>query len=979
MQQLEQLFSHWLERLARQVCKRPRSIIIAAVVLFILAALLACTKLGVLNNTNDLIDQDSPDLKNFLSYLEEFETKDPMVVVIESPNVEVNKQVADELANRFLEEGSGIEDAFYKIDFSPLMQKLVKQSDLVKKLRPHGLLYESEEDLNGHLALIKSYKDILSASNQGNQPAVNFNSLLDNALRKFDKVAQNRGAKGTLDELGAFVEQMVDKLSKLETDLSSPIDSDDLDVALQGTLSKEAFLNELDEQGSLQIEAELAQMDTTEYLSFEQGKLLLMMLTPGEGNSKAFDPYDEVISDLRADMKEVAEAFTGVQLGLTGEPVMLDDELKQSEKDMIIAASLAFVLIALFFIAAYHEVVRPLLALLALVFGLVWSLGFAVISVGHLNIISQAFILMLMGLGIDFGIQILGRYEEERLRGNIVTESVIAAIKCTGSAVLVGGLITTAAFLTMCFNEFKGLGELGVIAGVGILWCLLASLVLLPALLVLRDGCRESEKPSGFQTLGEKGKKVDAFLVKNPKWMLGFAGVISLLAASQLPKVKFDYNLLNLQNPEMPAVSVVHRLLQSDADSFIPGIVIAEDQSDELQKIAQLMSYDTVKSVYSPIGMLNELKTRIPDEMEAMVETFLPKDQDKKLEILAELKKELDSFEFKADVSSKLDIEKAKNNLKTLLEYSKEGRREAGKAKLLSGRAKQAVSIFEELIPSLERSLAVLESLDQEEASRRLSKYQINLFNRMKNEFTFLKNMDLENPVSSDLITVDDFKLDELDTSDLPEELRERYISKNGRVLLEVIAKEDVWEREANVAFVADLKEVDPDATGTPVQNNIYITTLKDSYVQAACWAMVAIIIMIAIHFRNTQQVLITLLPLGVGILWTVGTMGLFGIQFNPANIITLPLVIGIGVAYGVYVVDRYNEEGKVKLFSASTGKAILLSALTTMTGFGCMITGEYVGLVSLGLLMMIGIGYCFIASVLILPQVLNLIGDKHK
>jgi predicted RND superfamily exporter protein len=180
-------------------------------------------------------------------------------------------------------------------------------------------------------------------------------------------------------------------------------------------------------------------------------------------------------------------------------------------------------------------------------------------------------------------------------------------------------------------------------------------------------------------------------------------------------------------------------------------------------------------------------------------------------------------------------------------------------------------------------------------------------------------------------------------------------------------------EREANERFVRDLRAVDPKATGTPVQNYTYISELKNSYQQAAWLAFGAIVVMVLLHFRNIWQSLLALLPLGLGIVWAVGVMGLFHLPFNPANIITLPLVIGIGVAYGIYVVDRYKEEKRCVLFSGSTGKAILMSALTTIIGFGSMTIGDYRGLVSLGTVMSLGVFCCFAASTLVLLQIFEL------
>jgi predicted RND superfamily exporter protein len=206
---------------------------------------------------------------------------------------------------------------------------------------------------------------------------------------------------------------------------------------------------------------------------------------------------------------------------------------------------------------------------------------------------------------------------------------------------------------------------------------------------------------------------------------------------------------------------------------------------------------------------------------------------------------------------------------------------------------------------------------------------------------------------------------------DVPEIVRERFISPKGRLLIEVHPKENIWDREPNVRFVQELRSIDPMATGTPVQNFEYIELLRRSYFEAAQWALLTVTILILLHFGNPLYGFLAMVPLGVAILFTLGLMVFLNIPFNPANIVTLPLVIGIGVAYGIYTVDRWKEAPEMNLFSNSTGKAVVMSALTSMVGFGSMMISKYQGLYSLGLLMMIGIGMCLVVSTVLLPQLL--------
>ena len=168
-----------------------------------------------------------------------------------------------------------------------------------------------------------------------------------------------------------------------------------------------------------------------------------------------------------------------------------------------------------------------------------------------------------------------------------------------------------------------------------------------------------------------------------------------------------------------------------------------------------------------------------------------------------------------------------------------------------------------------------------------------------------------------------------------------------------------------------------PNATGTPVQLYEYTTLLKDSYVQAAWYSLAAIAILVFIHFRSLMCVILALLPVGIGTVWMVGFMGWFDISFNPANIMTLPLVIGIGVTSGIHILNRYAEEHTPSILTKSTGKAVFVSALNTIVGFGSLVLAKHQGIASLGYVMAVGTATCMIAALTFLPAVLNLLSHR--
>ena len=253
-------------------------------------------------------------------------------------------------------------------------------------------------------------------------------------------------------------------------------------------------------------------------------------------------------------------------------------------------------------------------------------------------------------------------------------------------------------------------------------------------------------------------------------------------------------------------------------------------------------------------------------------------------------------------------------------------------------------------------------NMDQALASEKLAAFQQALFNDVNQTFQSIHDQDDSSRLKAE---------------DLPPALRNRFVGVTGKYLIQVYPKKDVWNHDNQKEFVNEVRTVDPEVTGTPVQLLEYTRLLKDSYIQAAYYALAAIALMVFVHFRNLTFVILSLLPVGIGAVWMGGLMGLFGIPFNPANIMTLPLVIGIGVTNGIHILNRFVEERNASILSKSTGKAVFVSGLTAIAGFGSLILARHQGIRSLGEVMSMGVALCMIAALAFLPAVLNLWGGR--
>jgi len=885
---------------AKIVVARRNLVLWITLGLVVAAGILTGTRLVIRNSTLDLIRKDSPVFQKYLAYMDEFDVRDEIVVVLKSDDLKASRQAANRLAEKLKTE-KGLSRVYYRHDFSPMADRL--------------LLLAEEEQLTG----IRRQMEELATLVKGNKKALNLNGILGEASSKFNDPYLRKSSNW--QEFIPFIEEFVRNLKRLAKDLEKPVE--------EGNGKK--GLGELSE-----FEADLLK---NEYLSLgEDGKTILMLLRPSVEEQKSATPFTGVIQRVRKLVEQTRPEFTNVTMGVTGEPVLLDDELRQSERDMIFASILTLTLIVILFFIAYGEFTRPLMAVVALLASIVICLGMTTAVIGHLNIISQAFIVMILGLGIDFGIQFLGRYEEDVSRGLSPAESVENTMATTGSALLTGGGTTAAAFYAMCFNDFTGLTELGWIAGTGVLLALAASLSVLPALLLWRDRKGAHAKVAPMLRFGF-GEKLDRKLTFHPYLVLAGATALTWFAWQQSRKVTFDYNLLHLQNPEMESVQLTRELLDTGKGSVIYGVAIA----DSVEQADRMADELREKSAVSKVRTLGD---------------FVPRDQNKRMEEVSRIAQVGGQISLDTGGEQKVDVAKAKKDLEFLLESSQEGAKQAKSYIGLSKRARQAVETFEKLIPPLERAVAALDKLDPMEAERRLERHQVKLVGSIVQNLDWLKTQRGDRPLT---------------TEDLPPELKQRYLSKKGKVLLEIEPAVDVWERKPTEEFVGEIQTVAPEATGTPVMNLEYIDLLKESYVQAAFYAAGVVVVLIFLLFRRIKDVILTLLPLGIGILWMFGLLGFFKIQLNPANIVTLPMILGIGVAFGVYVVARYREEGKVRIFESSTGKAVILSAMTTLFGFGSMLFGEYRGLVSLGMVMSLGVICTLVSAIIILPQILSL------
>jgi len=843
---------------------------------------------------NNLVGSNQAYHQNFLRFKKEFPTQDDLVVVVESEDSEKNRQFVERLGAKLDAETNLFHDVFYKGDLQMLGSK--------------ALLFVPEKDLNDLRTMLGDYRPFIEQFT-GTSNLVSLFAMVNTQFRtaKREQNAETESLVKALPALERIITQASDCLHRSGTPPAPGI------VALFNP----------DEDAEQQI-----------YTTFANGQIYLVTAqAPREDlNAKA-------VERLRVLVEQTRSEVSGVNVGLTGESVLEHDEMEQSQKDTAVASIASLIICALIFIYGYQETGRPVKATLCLIVGLAYTLAFATWVVGHLNVLTITFVPILIGLAIDYGVHLISRYEEELRHGKTEAEALTKAIVYTGQGIFTGALTTAGAFLAMALTNFKGIQEMGIICGGGLLICLVPMMTMLPVLL-LRGRQNVIDHQQG--DLEARRARIENLWLQRPILVTFVTLGLCALAATQIRKVYFDYDLLHMQSEGLPAVVYEQKLLDSTPKSLLFAAVIADDVQQAISLEQQLTNLSTVAGVES-------------------ITRFLAEDQTHKLEIVGQLKRDLASLQFLDPDPRPVDIPALSRTLYALSGYAGLARDEVQKDE--PALSKQFTSL-RQAIEALRRQMLQGDAARVATNALKLGEFQRALFDDLQDTFHNLKTQDNSGP---------------LRVQDLPQALRDRFIGITGKYLLMVYPKEDIWKRENQKALIDQITPIYANVTGTPVQLYKYVELLKKSYEQAARYSLIAIALLVLLHFRSPLSVALALVPVAVGFVWLGGLMGYFDIPLNPANIMMLPLVIGIGVTNGIHILNRFAEEQTPSILARSTGKAVLVSGLTSIAGFGSLILAQHRGIRSLGYVMSLGLATCMIAGLTFLPALLNWFVKKNE
>ena len=637
----------------------------------------------------------------------------------------------------------------------------------------------------------------------------------------------------------------------------------------------------------------------------------------------SLQPASDAIDGLRAMAQAIGLGpANGVRLRLTGSAALAQEELKSVEEGMGLAAVLSLVLVTGLLFGGLGSPRLALSILATLVMGLIWTAGFATWAVGTLNLISVAFAVLFIGLSVDFGIHYGLRHKEALDGGADPDKALEAASTGTGGALSLSAVAAAIGFYAFLPTDYLGLAELGLIAGSGMFIALFANMTVLPALLSLFP-----LTPSQRQAGPAPFAKVPDFFRRHARRVVWGAVVLGVAAALLVPQARFDFDPLNLKDPQTESVSALFDLMQEPhanpySITVLAGsLAAAQTTAAELSKLPEVRSARTVAD-YLPAGQ--EEKLELIDSMALFLAPALSLETVRKAPTTAEIGRGITGLTAKLRLA---DSKPARRLLAALEKFVKD--------------SPERVQVLEKrLLSGLPGRLAILrQSLNA-------------------------------SPVSLD---------------DLPRDLWVRQVAQDGRAKIEVTPKADMRDRAALDRFVAAVRSVAPNATGSPVVILEAGNTVVKAFRDAGLLAAVAIALLVAVLLRRLRAVLLVFAPLILAALLTVAMSVVFKLPFNFANIIVLPLLFGLGVASGIHLVMREGAEqagqggGPNAVLATSTPKAVVFSALTTIGSFGSIALSSHPGTASMGILLTIAISLTLISTLTVLPALLALNGGSKR
>jgi len=689
------------------------------------------------------------------------------------------------------------------------------------------------------------------------------------------------------------------------------------------------------------------------YFASHDGKMLFLFVHPknSSGDFKNLGPFVDKVKKVSADLagQTKAAGHAPPVVGLTGLPAIEYEEYVNIRKDIILVIFTSAGLIGALILLVVRSVRWAVLIFIPMGLGVLWSLGLALVTVGHLTIITAAFIAILFGLGADYGIFTSSRIAEERRAGKPLVEAIGAGIGSSFIAVLTAGGASLLIFSALATVDFPGFAELGVVAAKGVLMILISTWIVQPALYaLLPPKLKDIPPPASAPPLKEGAGVSGRFPVPVAVALVILAIGGAIFGGMKGLGIPFDYDLLGMLPKDSQAAYYQRRMVaESDYQAEVI-IFTAKDMAEarlitsEAGKLKTIAQAQSLTNLF-PVDAGERLHKAL-----SIGESFAKADYARQIAELDRAGLSAKSFEL---------LRAVLENSTTIIDDAQEQAFSAGHSKL--------VESLENVRGQLSDISAKLAADDER--------------GRMRSE-SFLRA--LLSGADTGLKVIDAWRQAQpLTPEQLPPTLRDRFFGADGSIAVYAFPAKTVYDPGNLDALIKDVYSVSPEATGFPTTHQVFSKAVVDGFTRGTQLALVLCLLWIMAATRSVRGFALAALPLLIGGGWMLGLMALGGIRYNFANIVALPLVIALAVDYGVWFSYRWSElKGHSPLeVSLTAGKVIGLAAGTELAGLGAITLASYRGVSSLGMSITLGLLCCLTATLIVAPAIGQLLDYKRK
>ncbi|MCD4812216.1 MMPL family transporter [bacterium] len=847
----------------------------------------------------DMMPQKEAFVKEYRHLVKTFGTTDMIMVVVEAPTEEDVIAMTEETAARLKTLGKWVKRIDYTVDL-----------DFIRK---HGLMLSKAKDL-------KRMQSMLADPNL--LPWLT--ALNDDFEREYIEDSGN--------------------MKKDEAQIASQINA--LGV-LADTLSRLSNTgNVLD--GDMEMLVERLTIGEKYFLSSDR-KMAMLIIAPTFTADDTDLAYAGVL-DMQAVIDTLKQENAGIWIGLTGMSVIMKDEMKTAQEDSMILTLGALLIITALFIITFRMWTAPLLAMLILVIGIIWDYGLAGLLIGKLTMFSAMSAVLLIGLGVDYLMHFLSSFFEARVEGKGAHAAIMYVYRTSGRGIVLGAITTSLVFFSMILSDFPAMVEFGVTMGLGILACMFVTLVLLPAIMVLRERHLQKKVARGKNVTPFSAQftflNQSAAVAYNRPWRT----IIVVLIATALmlwgvSKLKFDHNFLNVEAKGLESVEL-YDIMEERFDLSADALMFTTDSLEAAEK--KMYALDDLTTV----GQADSLARYLPSE----------KSQSQRKPYVDSIYNTVKQTNYAVRMNT---MEFAKQ-----IERLSDNIVEIGQLAYLSGLTKVTKQCDfitgldtegnQKNINRLKKAAKNIRQVDKQN----LSGLSQSFFKHMKNTITSMAN--------SNSISLEEIRPD----------TRDRFLSSDEKLYaVQAYSRKNVYKHMNDTSFIDDVQLIAPQATGMPTIFKELIAISSEKGKMALIIASIVIVVLLLITFRSVEHTLLALIPVVFGYIFMFGTMGWIGMPLSIVSVMMLPLIVGIGIDDGIHLVNRYRIEGpgSQPVVVASTGKAIFLTTATTMLGFGSLITAKYQGFGHMGWITVFGVSWCFIISITLIPAILKLIERRKR